>query len=142
MESKSYKEEMKELINETHKKDVKDTILIIVKDYYYRSEEDRVILEKRLKGLIIDIDKTSLFSLVIFTIPPMIKAMFGDGRNVNIFVYVILYASLGWIVCSFAKKYKFYNLYLDTINNLREKKIVISKKMVEEIELKYDSKVK
>ncbi|WP_270303766.1 hypothetical protein [Terrisporobacter petrolearius] len=148
MKSKFYKNKMKDLIKETHEKDFEDTILIIVKDYYYRSEDDRILLEKALKGFIIDIDKISLFSLIIFTIPPIANALFGNYIDTTIFFYAILYVGLGWVICSFAQKYKFYNLYIDTINNLREKKIVILKKIVkdielkEEIELKYDSKVK
>ena len=136
MKSKFYKNKMKDLIKETHEKDFEDTILIIVKDYYYyRSEDDRILLEKALKGFIIDIDKISLFSLIIFTIPPIANALFGDYIDTTIFFYAILYVGLGWVICSFAQKYKFYNLYIDTINNLREKKIVILKKIVKDIKL-------
>lgn len=148
MKSKFYKNKMKDLIKETHEKDFEDTILIIVKDYYYRSEDDRILLEKALKDFIIDIDKISLLSLIIFTIPHMINTMLGDYKIFIIFIYLILYIFFTVLISSFTKQYRFFKLYIDTINNLREKKIVILKKIVkdielkEEIELKYDSKVK
>ncbi|OBY11919.1 hypothetical protein [Clostridium paraputrificum] len=141
MESKSYKDEMKELINKTGRKNFKDKNLMIVEDYYKRSEEDRVLLEKILKDFITDIDKVALLSLVVFTISPLIKALFNDNRLITIIVYLLLYVGSLKIITSFVKEYRFYNLYLDTINDIREKKIIVSKKLVEKIELQYDSKV-
>ncbi len=148
MKNQTYKNQMKKLRKNIKKEDFKDSVFIIAEDYYKRSEEDRVLLEKVLKDFIIDIDKMSLLSLVIFTIAPIVNGIFGDDKKFTIFVYIILYVVLGWLIYYFTQKYRFYNLYIDTINNLREKKIVISKKIVkkvesdEKIELQYDSKVK
>ena len=142
MEEKSYKKEMKKLLKNTHKKNFENKILMIVEDYYKRSEEDRILLEKRLKDFIIDIDKLAFLSLVVFTISPLVKAIFNDNRVWTILVYVVLYFGLAIIITTFVKKYRFYSLYLDTINDIREEKIIVSKKLVEKIELQYNSKVK
>lgn len=111
-------------------------------DYYDKSDEEKIILEIKLNDLINNIDKLSFASLFIFTIPPLLEAITrNDTRNTIIIAYFILYIVFGVIVISAVSLYRFYKMYLNIIENIKNKRIIfeINEKTVKEVSIIYKS---
>ncbi len=67
-------------------------------DYYKKTDEDKIILENRLNELVNNIDKLSFMSLIIFTIPPLLKILTDGNTTIEFVVYLTFYITFGLIV--------------------------------------------
>lgn len=124
MGKSTFGKQLETLRKDTKKYDFNKKVEMISLDYFNRNVEDRTLLEYRLKDFIADIDKFSFLSLALFTISPMIRILSIGNECVELIAYIVFYLGLGKLIVELIKKYRFYKLYLEIINDINKGKII------------------